>query len=264
MLFDFCFFREQMCTIACPYGRFQSVLLDRDSLIVGYDERRGEPRGKLRKGDDAGARGDCIDCTMCVQVCPTGIDIRQGLQMECIHCTQCVDACDSIMDKIGKPQGLIRYSSQNRLERVAGKRFRFRLAVYPLLLGALLTGFVYTLVTRQDAMVVQLQAQGTPYTVQEDGTVLNTVRLRVDNRTREPRTYAIEAGQGTTLREAVPPFTVDPTTSAEVAVHVLSPHASFAGGRRDITLRVLDGKTYDVTHSFPIIGPLGSFTRSAD
>ena len=114
MMFDFLFFREQMCLIACPYGRFQSVMLDRDSLIVAYDRQRGEPRkkGKHVEGDGAGS---CVDCNRCVDVCPTGIDIRNGLQMECINCTQCIDACDDVMERVGQPKGLIRYSSQNAM-----------------------------------------------------------------------------------------------------------------------------------------------------
>src|SRR5690606_33651444 len=139
ILFDFGFFREQMCIVACPYGRLQSVMLDRDSLIVSYDRARGEPRGKrvaprpakARGKDDpaegGGGRlglavlqpgaapaevGDCVDCRMCVTACPTGIDIRDGLQMECISCTQCIDACDAVMTKLGRETGLIRYSSQ--------------------------------------------------------------------------------------------------------------------------------------------------------
>ena len=124
MLFDFGFFREQLCIVACPYGRMQSVMLDKDSLIIGYDRLRGEPRGKMRKKPKGDVhletvepeRGDCIDCHMCVTTCPTGIDIRDGLQLECVNCTQCIDACDSIMHKIGKPRGLIRYSSQRMLE----------------------------------------------------------------------------------------------------------------------------------------------------
>ncbi len=104
MLFDFLFFREQLCLIACPYGRFQSVMLDRKSLIVGYDVGRGEPRGKARHNADPSARqGDCVDCKKCVTTCPTGIDIRNGLQMECINCTQCIDACDEVMTKLGRP-----------------------------------------------------------------------------------------------------------------------------------------------------------------
>ena len=116
MMFDFAYFREQACIVACPYGRFQSVMLDRDSLIVSYDPRRGEPRGKLGDRKPDSSHGDCIDCGLCNDTCPTGIDIREGLQLECIACTQCIDACNGVMQRIGKPKGLIRLSSQAAIE----------------------------------------------------------------------------------------------------------------------------------------------------
>jgi len=135
MLFDFAYFREQTCIVACPYGRLQSVLLDRQSLIVGYDASRGEPRGKPKKRlAVVGERGDCVDCAACVTVCPTGIDIREGLQMECIGCAQCVDACDGVMDKLGKKRGLIRYTSQDELAGKARRVLRVRTVIYPALL----------------------------------------------------------------------------------------------------------------------------------
>src|SRR5690242_3744534 len=129
-----------MCTVACPYARLQSVLLDRSSLVVGYDRLRGEPRGK---GKPQPGRGDCIDCNACVVACPTGIDIRDGLQLECIACAQCADACDGIMTKIKKPLGLIRYGSQIALETHEKSRIlRPRVVVYPVLLAVLLGALV--------------------------------------------------------------------------------------------------------------------------
>src|SRR5690606_26461561 len=131
ILFDFGYFREQMCTIACPYARFQSVLLDPDSLIVSYDPERGEPRGKPRKDDEVTVTlGDCVDCSACVRTCPVGIDIRDGLQMECIACTQCIDACDSIMDKLSRPRGLIRYTSEHALKQGRTRILRPRVMLY--------------------------------------------------------------------------------------------------------------------------------------
>lgn len=119
--FVFASFREQACTIVCPYGRLQSVLLDRNSIVVAYDDKRGEPRGKLKRGEDR-TKGDCIDCKLCVDVCPTGIDIRNGIQLECVNCTACIDACDEVMVKIGKPKRLIRYDSLNGIS--LGEKFR--------------------------------------------------------------------------------------------------------------------------------------------
>src|SRR5690606_9851180 len=134
VLFDFGYFREQMCTVACPYARLQSVLLDKSSLVVGYDFKRGEPRGNGRH-----TGGDCIDCKACVVTCPTGIDIRDGLQLECVACTQCIDACDSVMTKLHKPTGLIRYGSQTWFETHTPSRLlRPRVLAYPVLLVALI------------------------------------------------------------------------------------------------------------------------------
>jgi cytochrome c oxidase accessory protein FixG len=271
MMFDFAFFREQMCTLVCPYGRFQSVLLDRGSLIVGYDARRGEPRGKKARqkvapndaaqADPAApeikATGDCIDCTLCVQTCPTGIDIRDGLQLECIHCAQCIDACDAVMDKIGRQRGLIRYSSQDQLEGAPRRKLRIRMIAYPLLLIAILTALVTLLFTRADAMVVQLRVQGTPYTVADDGSIINVVRLRVDNRTEVSKVYTIEGANGAILREPVA-ISVDGIASSEATLHVISKADEFARGRREVSIRVRDGEQFDEMKTLSLAGPFGA------
>ena len=169
MLFDFCWFREQTCIIACPYGRFQSVLLDRDSLLIGYDVARGEPRGHARQPlpvlPDAAARtaGDCIDCTMCVQVCPTGIDIRDGLQIECIGCAQCIDACDAIMAKIDRPPGLIRYQSQNAMAGQSHRVIRPRVVIYLAIMTGLLSLLAFLIVTKSPFDMVVMRNLGRPF-----------------------------------------------------------------------------------------------------
>ena len=132
LFLDFTWFREQTCLVACPYGRWQSVLLDQSSLIVAYDVNRGEPRGKPKDNAAVARGGDCVDCNACVLTCPTGIDIRDGLQMECIHCTQCADACDAMMVKVGRPTGLIRYTSQDALAGQVRRLLRPRTVLYPL------------------------------------------------------------------------------------------------------------------------------------
>jgi cytochrome c oxidase accessory protein FixG len=153
MVFDFVYFREQMCIVACPYGRFQSVMLDRDSLIVSYDPRRGEPRGKLADRKPETLHGDCIDCGLCADTCPTGIDIRDGLQLECIACTQCIDACNGVMQHIGKPKGLIRLSSQAAIEGHPGRWLRLRVILYPALMVLLSAIFLVILCTKKSADV---------------------------------------------------------------------------------------------------------------
>jgi cytochrome c oxidase accessory protein FixG len=156
-IFDFGWFREQFCIIACPYGRFQSVMMDEHSLVIAYDESRGEPRrnlGVLPKEEE----GDCIDCQHCVKVCPTGIDIRRGTQLECIACTNCIDACDEIMGKLGRPKGLIRYDSEVSLKGGERKFLRFRPFFYAFLIIVTLTVFSITLVKRGELRLQFLRA----------------------------------------------------------------------------------------------------------
>ena len=189
--FDLAWFREQFCIVLCPYGRLQSALIDSDSLVVGYDTKRGEPRG--RKGT-AGA-GDCVNCLRCVQVCPTGIDIRQGLQMECIGCTACIDACDDVMTKIKRPTGLIRYDSRHGFEGKPTRWLRPRTLLYTglaLLGAAALTAATSTL---KSAAVGLTRVTGIPYIV-EGGVVRNQFLIRLQNKRNMPVTFQIEIAGG--------------------------------------------------------------------
>jgi cytochrome c oxidase accessory protein FixG len=180
--FDFGWFRDQFCTIVCPYGRFQSVMMDQNSLIVQYDVKRGEPRGSLREEN----AGDCVDCGKCVNVCPTGIDIRRGLQMECIACTACIDACDTVMEKIHKPAGLIRFDTENGIKN--WKIFQPRTFIYLGFLTAALTTLIFLLNTRDNIEVTLLRAHDDPYRMLEGATstVLNHFKLKLRNRNFEP------------------------------------------------------------------------------
>jgi cytochrome c oxidase accessory protein FixG len=190
MYFDFGWFREQMCTVACPYARLQSVLLDRKSLIVGYDRPRGEPRAKLALG----STGACIDCRACVASCPMGIDVRNGLQLECIACAQCADACDAIMDRVGRPRGLIRYGSQDELEQpksLPKKYRRWRLMTYPVLFAIFGGALVLGLAGREIGRVTVLRPTGTPFTIASDGTISNQVRIKLQNSDRAERTFSL-------------------------------------------------------------------------
>ena len=156
----FASFREQVCTMVCPYGRLQGVLLDRDSIVITYDDKRGEPRGKIKKNEDQSDKGDCVDCHLCVDVCPTGIDIRNGIQLECVNCTACIDVCNDVMVKINKPKGLIRYDSINGVEKNQGFKFTARMKSYSVLLILLLSVLGYLIASRTDYSINILRTPG--------------------------------------------------------------------------------------------------------
>ncbi|WP_298232871.1 cytochrome c oxidase accessory protein CcoG [uncultured Azohydromonas sp.] len=195
------FLREQVCKTMCPYARFQGSMMDKDSLIIGYDSRRGESRGSRARSADPKALGlgDCIDCTLCVQVCPTGIDIRNGLQMECIGCAACIDACDKVMDKMGYARGLIRYATVNGLEQGLGKAqmwrrvARPRVLVYGALLLAVGVAFTASLALRDPLRVNVVRDRGVMARMVDDGAVENVYRVLVMNATEAPQRYRIAA-----------------------------------------------------------------------
>ncbi|TWT66838.1 Ubp3 associated protein Bre5 [Posidoniimonas polymericola] len=255
MMFDFCYWREQLCIIGCPYGRFQSVMLDRSSAIIGYDEKRGEPRGKGRDRAAAGL-GDCVACNMCVAVCPTGIDIRQGLQLECVGCAQCIDACDSVMDKIGLPKGLIRYSSQAALDGAPTKVVRPRVIVYASVISLLALTFVTLLATKSTFDVDALRNVGRPYRTTEEGLNENVFRFIVENRTHEPRTYRIEVQSPETVEIAGGPLELrlDPRERLTEPLRLLTPPGEFRRGELSTTLLISDDAGEQRTHTLRLIG----------
>ncbi len=253
---DFAWFREQTCLVACPYGRLQSVLLDKRSLIVGYDAVRGEPRAKGGALRVLNA-GDCVDCTMCVQTCPTGIDIRDGLQMECIHCTQCMDACDAVMAKVGKPLGLIRYSSMEELAGKARRLFRLRVMLYPLALSVALGLFTWNLLHRPSAEITVLRVVGAPYTLQSDGTVVSPIRIKIANRAGELQRYQITLTSKDDGRVVVPidPFPVPAHATASTVVFFELPRTAFVNGEREVTFTVSDGAHFTRALAYRLVGP---------
>jgi cytochrome c oxidase accessory protein FixG len=254
VFFDFAFFREQMCTVVCPYARIQSVLLDKSSLIVGYDRPRGEPRVK---GKPQAGRGDCIDCGACVTACPTGIDIRDGLQLECIACAQCADACDGIMDKIKKPRGLIRYGSQAALEtREKTRVLRPRVIIYPVLLGALLTALIAFGSVRAPAEVTVLRGIAAPFTLQGDD-VTSELRVKVQNRTNQAARYHLQIIASPPIRLIAPENPLDVAASGQrtTAVFTVSPRASFPSGQRKITVRIASEDGFSVDVPYRLLGP---------
>ncbi len=185
----FAFMREQVCTTICPYGRLQSVLLDRESIVVAYDHVRGENRAKFRKGEVRSEvdKGDCIDCNACVHVCPTGIDIRNGTQLECVNCTACIDACDDIMEAVHLPTGLIRFASEAEISDKRPFRWTVRMKAYSAVLGVLVIALFALVLTRSDVESTVLRTPGLLFQKREDGRISNLYSYKLVNKTNKDR-----------------------------------------------------------------------------
>ncbi|HTN65596.1 MAG TPA: cytochrome c oxidase accessory protein CcoG [Burkholderiaceae bacterium] len=211
--------REQVCKYMCPYARFQSSMFDKDTLIISYDTQRGEPRGARKIADKSASKpvakagaalGDCIDCSLCVQVCPTGIDIRNGLQYECIGCAACIDACDSVMDKVGLPRGLIRYSTENGLKNRMSKSqiwrraLRPRVLLYSAVLALIVAAFFGTLLTRTPLKLDVIRDRGALGREVEDGMIENVYRLQIMNTDEAPHRYRISVSGIDTIELVTP------------------------------------------------------------
>ncbi len=193
-MFVFSWFREQACIVVCPYGRLQGVLLDNNSINVMYDYVRGEPRAPIRKhAEESSPKGDCVDCGLCVQVCPTGIDIRNGTQMECVNCTACIDACDEVMVKVERPKGLIRYASENSIKQGFQKLMTGRVKGYTVVLTILVAAFVTLIATREDLEGTITRFPGMTYQEREGGKVSNLYNITLINKTFEPQRVEINA-----------------------------------------------------------------------
>lgn len=254
-------FREQACTFICPYGRFQSTLLDENTILVAYDYKRGEQRGPLRRSLSFPQRtqagfGDCIACQQCVAVCPTGIDIRNGTQMECVQCTGCIDACDQVMSRIGRPQGLIRYASLNGIERGERLKVTPRLIGYSIVLAALAALLGFLVFTRADVQTTLLRAQGALFQQMPDGHFSNLYTVRVVNKTARtiPVQLKLENLPGD-LQVLGQELTVTPGGHAETSVLVdLSP-AVMKRGTTPLVIGVYTGARRLETLNTAFIGP---------
>lgn len=270
MMFDFAFFREQMCIIACPYGRMQSVMLDRGSLVVCYDRSRGEPRGKVKRGDvrlkiagadEPRAVGDCVDCLRCVTTCPTGIDIRDGLQMECVACTQCIDACDDVMTKLKRPTGLIRYASQRSMEGRPGTAFRPRVLIYSVMLLVIIGALATLLLTASPVDVRLLRGRGQPYSIGTDGRVMGTVQLKLTNRTDRPAAYSVRVIQpvGGEVHLDENPMSVEPGQMRTQGGSVVLGRDEFGAlGTCPVQIEITDASGSTKRVSFTALGPAGT------
>jgi cytochrome c oxidase accessory protein FixG len=251
-----------MCIVACPYGRLQSVLLDKQSLIVGYDAARGEPRGKVKKRLTVldQPRGDCVDCSACVSVCPTGIDIRNGLQMECIGCAQCIDACDAVMDKLERRRGLIGYTSQERLAGKRGRLLRARTVIYPALLALVAGLFVVSIGSKSAAEVFVQRTTGPSFVVLPDGKIASQILLKIENETDEPKSYTVTLAEtpNATLRSPQARWQVKPRKAIDVPVFVDSERGAFVHGKRTAHVRIDDSTGFQKIVTVTLLGPEGS------
>ena len=283
LLFSFGWFREQFCIIMCPYGRFQSVLMDEDSMVVGYDAKRGEPRRGTPEAE-AGEVGDCINCYQCVQVCPTGVDIRRGVQMECVACTACIDACDTIMDRVNKPRGLIRYTSHNDLQRnipvenepaapstwkqkykyLMYNLFRARVIILSVALTGVLAGLSYVLLTRPPVKATVFNAKGTPYEVlsqTETETVLtNRYYIVASNYTFAPGEIRLVAPEGIEVISQSNPIHLEAGEEKNQGFFLRFKKSALTQGSARIDMQLQskadDGSwQYVGTQQVPLVGP---------
>ena len=235
------YMREQVCKYMCPYARFQSAMFDRHTLVISYDTARGEPRGSRARGIDHRAKGlgDCIDCTLCVQACPTGIDIRKGLQYECIACAACIDACDSVMDKMNYPRGLVRYSTQAAMEGVATHIVRPRTIIYAVLLSLLVVGFGYAVTHRNRVDLDVLRDRNALYRQLNDGRIENVYTVRIINKDTQPHEFVLGVRDlpGAEVDSEFAKYTVSAAEVRSVAVRVRVAEGAVGGGN-DFVLTV--------------------------
>ncbi|HIP77215.1 MAG TPA: cytochrome c oxidase accessory protein CcoG, partial [Kiloniellaceae bacterium] len=247
------FAREQVCTYMCPWPRIQGGLLDEESLVITYNEDRGEPRGARKKGDHPSALGDCVACNQCVAVCPMGIDIRDGQQLECITCGLCIDACNSVMDKVGLPRNLIEYSTLANVERVrAGEKTRLRLIrprtiVYSGLIAVVSVIMLFTLVTRADLDLSILRDRNPLFVALSDGSIRNGYTVKIINKQHQERVFGLElvglpGAALTVVGAGADPgaLAVGPDSLASFRVFATAPRDSVTDGAVDVTFRIVD------------------------
>lgn len=254
--FVFAWFREQVCTLVCPYGRLQGVLIDKQTINVFYDFKRGENRAKWRKGEDrkAEGKGDCIDCNQCVVVCPTGIDIRNGQQLECINCTMCIDACDEVMVKTGLPKGLIRYATQDEIEKEQKFKFTVRMKAYTLVLIALLAALVFLLNNRGTLEAKFIKPAGSSFYV-KDGKINNTYNYTFLNKSNQDHTVTIKVlkpSHGEVIFSGENVILLKKDKLLKGTVNISFPQPEIKQPRQNITIGVYDkdGKLLDTFDTY--------------
>jgi len=254
------YMREQVCKYMCPYARFQSAMFDKDTLIIAYDEKRGEPRGGRKRSVDPkeAGLGDCIDCQLCVQVCPTGIDIREGLQYECIACAACIDACDSIMDKMSYPRGLVRYATEHSLHNESTHVLRPRMFVYATLLVILIGGLVASMAARTPVILDVIRDRNTLYRELPNDIVENTYTIKIINQSNDARRFRLSVSgvEGIALDGIEDELRVDGGGVLSLPVRARA-HRDSAYGIREIEFRIeaIDDASVTMGEDSRFLGP---------
>jgi len=254
--------REQVCTYMCPYARFQSVMIDRDTLVISYDALRGDPRGGRKKSVDPKQQGlgDCIDCTICVQVCPTGIDIRDGLQYECIGCAACIDACDDVMDEMGYARGLVRYTTENALEGKPTHLLRPRTIIYALILMSIISGTFYAMLNRTPLALDVIRDRNTLYRETGDDQIENVYTMKIMNMDEKPHQYVLTVTglDGISVLMDTKHIAVDSGEVIEVPVRVRVDDDNVHERSSAIVFKLVaeDAAGVSVTEKARFIGPL--------
>ena len=260
--------REQVCIYMCPYARFQSAMFDHDTLVIAYDGERGDPRGSRRKNTDPGQAGlgDCVDCTLCVQVCPTGIDIRDGLQYQCIGCAACIDVCDQVMDKMGYESGLVRYTTEHAIAGLRTRIIRPRTIMYSVLLIALSAGLIYAISQRTPLELDVIRDRNSLYRETTQGLIENIYTLKVINMDKQAHRYRLEvsgsasglAGLELVMRESLVEIPAGEIISLPVSVRIDPIELKRAANQIEFTLSAEDNPKLTRTRGARFLGPVMS------
>ncbi|MFD0764356.1 cytochrome c oxidase accessory protein CcoG [Mucilaginibacter lutimaris] len=251
--------RELVCTVICPYGRLQGVLIDKDTVVVAYNDVRGEPRGKLRKDTNQSLKGDCVDCDLCVAVCPTGIDIRKGTQLECINCTACIDACNHVMEKINKPLNLVGYYSENMIKNNQKPAFTWRMAGYSAIMVLLIGVLSYFIFSRKDMDITVMRGAGMLYQEQPGGYISNIYNAEIINKSNVTRSITISTTDPAfKIKYIQPPGTIEKGGAVKVVFFVMMSASAIHSPKTTIKLQLLSGDKVMDTQSTSFIGPINN------